>query len=198
MNILDLDFNKPIYVMLADGIHQVKFDRAELIFVKGNISKWVALVRGKIAGGGDIDCRHDLKLTNDLDALVHKQADVVQLFGQWPSYGWHGLGGCTEYNFAAAKQLLERKADFGYSIHRDVVCRYVWDGMDVRLVPYASTGICGISDGHVGLRYDLLRGEFIRPTNHIYIGNGWVAPRWYNTEEECRNDNAIKVFTFEN
>lgn len=201
MNLTDLDFNKPIYVKLKDGIHEVKFDRAELILVQGFVSQHVAVLEGKIAGVGKIDLQCDYRFTNDLDGLVHDAAETASVFGHFPSSGYHTVAGATHIKRGVSLELL-KGAPFGYRLNGDTIERWLWEGTKAISVSYISIHVPGISDNSYGLRYDLLKRKFILPENcaneRRCIAGRWIRPKWYNTKEECQEDNAIKVFTFEN
>lgn len=201
MYITDLDFSKPIYTKLSDGIHQVKFNRAELILVKGHIGCHVAVLEGQVAGKGGINLRIDYKFSNDLDGLVHDTADCACVRGSFPSYGWFDLPTATHITIAVGKKLLEN-APFGFFMQGNVIKRWIWNGTEATALPYYNRYVPGISDCNYGLRYDLLKRQFILPDSvpcsaeKICIGGEWVHPKWYDTKEECQGDNAIKVFTF--
>lgn len=201
MYITDLDFSKPIYTKLEDGIHQVKFNRAELILVRGRIDVNVAVIDGQIAGKGEIAKTRSYCFSNDLDGLVRDTADCEFVRGCFPSYGWFDLTTATHITVAVCKKLLEN-APFGFFIQGNVIKRWLWNGTEAIALPYYNKYVPGISDCNYGLRYDLLKRQFILPESvpcsaeKICIGGEWVHPKWYDTKEECQGNNAIKVFTF--
>lgn len=203
MDILDLDFSKPIYTKLTDGIHQVKFYRAELLMLGADITQLGAKIEARIAGvEGFASTERDLRVTNDLDALLHgeNEYNCCFIFHGSSLKGYiHTIGGCTDDCAKLSRRLLERYANFGYTISNfKRVCRWIWEGTEPLLFSYKTVSIPGIPDGTTGLRFNLLTRQFIEPTDERKcIGGKWYVPRYYDTEEECRKDNAIKVFTFE-
>lgn len=204
-NIFELDFNKPIYTKLTDGIHQVKFERAELIIIDADIRRLGAKIKARIAGiDGYVSSTSSLYVTNDLDALVRCDGETKLFELTFMFYGKsllidgniHRITTATHIKEAFTRNLLRDYATFSFTIKNDKICRWVWEGTRPILIPYMNLSIED-AGGVYGLQFDLLTKQFIEPKGKRKIGNEWVEPKYYDTEEQCRKENGVKVFTFE-
>lgn len=203
--IFELDFNKPIYTKMKDGIHQVKFDRAELVMHRASITDLYFIIEARLAGkDGYVSPKAHLRVTNDLEALVlcedeYEIRNLTHSFGESiVSIYRRDVTTATYITKRFSTKLLQDYATFGYHIKNNQVCRYIWEGTKPISVLYENTNIKGISDSSYGLQFDLLSRSFIEPKGTKYVGGHWIEPKYYDTAEQCRKENGIKVFTFEN
>lgn len=198
MNVLDLDFSKPIYTKLADGIHQVRFTKVELWLIKADTTHPAADIEFQITGQepvvkGTRPPEH-LQVTNDLEGLMHDQADCVDFYWSILNPNYFNLNTRRADTRQRIEQLLADTAPFGYVLWgacNHIVGRYVWNGYEPVIIDYVE-----MKNSTMVLRYDLLQKQWIIPNQSRQIAGVWQKPRYYNTAEECQRDNAIKVFTF--
>ena len=187
MKLANLDFNKPIYAHLEDGVHEVRFDLFDVFFYNGNYCGKCARVRMRIAGMPTLK-QKKIALTNDLDDAIlnPEMSKNIDKF----IFLEHNFGNENYYVNTTYLEDLMQFADFGFtrfktSAHPEAeFYRWKWNGFKPEPAKIVSVGKRH-NDSKV-LVFNAIKKEFYP------IEGGTFA-----TKEECAEANHIKVFTFE-